>query len=209
MTSPTNPLRPDQIDPLKNIQPSQEIEEGGNGDFAEMMQNPTQKMPQSIKAPSPMSILPNLNPVSGPSYDTMQSQLKVANNHLNDMQTQMQTPGLKIRPQEHATLVNHMTQASDALRSANNKLGIDSEPITSSSDGPFSKFMSLITDGSKQIATAQDQLTAMSKTPDQLNPAQMLSVQVKIGQAQQQIEFSSILLGKAVDAFKQLMNIQI
>lgn len=209
MTQPTNPLRPDQIDPLRSIQPSQEIEEEGPGNFAEMMQNPTQKMPQTIKAPSPMSILPNTNPVSGPSYETMQSQLNMATTHINDMQTQMQTPGLKIKPQEHAALINHMSQASDALRSANSKLGIDNEPLASTGDGPFSKFMSLITDGSKQIATAQNQLNDISKSPDQLNPAQMLSVQVKINQAQQQIEFSSILLSKTVDAFKQLMNIQI
>lgn len=209
MTSPTNPLRPDQIDPLKSIQPSQEIEEGGSGNFAEMMQNPAQKNTQSVQAPSPMSILPNVNPVSGPSFDTMQSQLSLANNGINDMQTQMQTPGLKIRPQENAALVNHMSQASDSLRSANAKLGVDQGPMPTPGDGPFGKFMSLITDGSKQIASAQNKLNEMSNSPTGLNPAEMLLVQVKVNQAQQQIEFSSVLLSKVVDDFKQLMNIQI
>lgn len=208
MTSPTNPLRPDQIEPLKTIQPSQAIEEGAGGNFADMMQNTTTKAPQTTQAPTPMSILPGVNPVSGPSYDTMQSQLKLASNNIQDMQAQMQTPGLKLRPQDNYALVNHMTQASDSLRSANNKIGVDPGPMPSSGDGPFSKFMSLITDGSKQIASAQNKLNDIASSPN-INPGEMLMVQVKINQAQQQIEFSSVLLSKAVDDFKQLMNIQI
>jgi hypothetical protein len=139
----------------------------------------------------------------------MQSQLNVANTGLSNMQAQMQTPGLKIRPQENSALINHMSQASDSLRAANGKLGIEQGPIPPAGEGPFGKFMSLLTDGSSQIASAQNKLNEMSSSPTGLNPAEMLLVQVKINQAQQQIEFSSVLLSKVVDDFKQLMNIQI
>lgn len=209
MSNPTNPLRADQIDPLKNIQPSQEIEEGGPSNFAEMMQNPPKTSQETVQAPSPMSILPSINPVSGPSYETMQSQLNLSKTGLSDMQAQIQTPGLKIKPQENTVLLNHMSQASQTLRAVNTKLGINPEPMPSIKEGPFGKFMSLITDGSNQIASAQNQLNQMSNSPTGLNPAEMLMVQVKINQAQQQIEFSSVLLSKVVDDFKQLMNIQI
>jgi hypothetical protein len=69
--------------------------------------------------------------------------------------------------------------------------------------------MSLINDGSSQIAGAKQKLADFAHSNGTLNPAELLLVQVKINQAQQQIEFSSMLLSKAVDDFKQLMNIQI
>lgn len=208
MASPTNPLRPDQIYSTRGIQPAQENQEQIGGNFAEMMQNPQAKNIGS-SAPSPMNILPGTNPVSGPSYDTMQTQLAMATNNINDMQIQSQTPGLKIRPQDKDQLVKNMSLASDNLRTANTKLGVDPGPNPVPSDGPLGKFLSLINDGSQQISSAKQKLSSIASEPGKLNPAEMLLVQVKINQAQQQIEFSSILLSKVVDDFKQLMNIQI
>jgi hypothetical protein len=208
MSSPTNPLRPDQIYPTKGIQPSQEIEEGTGSNFQEMMQSPVSQA-QSSQAPSPMNILPGTNPVSGPSVDTMQSQLNVSQSNLLDMQAQAQTANLKIHPNDKELLVKNMSGASDNLRSANQKLGINPGPNPKPLEGPLGKFVSLINDGSSQIASAKAKLAEMGSSGAQLNPAEMLLVQVKINQAQQQIEFSSVLLSKVVDDFKQLMNIQI
>jgi hypothetical protein len=209
MTSPTNPLRPDQIDPTRSIQPSQEIEEGtGSNSFAEMMQSPA-TMTQSSQAPSPMNILPGTKPISGPSYDTMQTQLVQSGSNISDMQQQMNTPGLRIKPQDKEMLVKNMTNASSNLRAANTKLGINPGPSPEPAEGPFGKFLSLINDGTAQIASAKQRLANISSSGGTINPAEMLMVQVKINQAQQQIEFSSILLSKVVDDFKQLMNIQI
>ncbi len=207
MTSPTNPLRPDQIDPLRGIQPTEEAEESMGGNFAQMMGPSANKISQST-APSPMNVLSGTNPVSGPSYDTMQSQLGLTQNQLSDMQAQMRTPGLRIRPQDKDLLTNHMMNASDNLRVVNTKLGINNPPPTTL-DGPLGKFIGLLNGGSEQILSAKQQLSSFAQTPDKLNPAEMLLVQVKINQAQQQIEFSSMLLSKVVDDFKQLMNIQI
>lgn len=208
MTSPTNPLRPDQIDPLRGIQPSQEAEEGSGGNFAEMMGQSMSKTTQS-SAPSPMNVLAGTNPVSGPSYDTMQSQLGMAQSNLANMQTQMQMQGLKIRPQDRDLLTNQMMNANDNLSVVNAKLGLPQPQVPSPVTGPLGKFLGLINSGSQQILDAKQQLSSYAQTPDKLNPAEMLLVQVKINQAQQQIEFSSILLSKVVDDFKQLMNIQI
>ena len=207
MSSPTNPLRPDQIYPTRGIEPSQQAEEGVGGNFQEMMQNPGVK-PSAANAPSPMNILPGTNPVSGPSVDTMQAQLNASQNNINDMQAQLQTPNLKIRPQDKDMLIKNMGHATDNLRAANTKLGVPTGPTPVAQDGPLGKFVSLINDGSSQIQSAKQKLHDLA-TSNNLNPAEMLLVQVKLNQAQQQIEFSSVLLSKVVDDFKQLMNIQI
>lgn len=206
--TPGNPIRPDQIDPLRSIQPTQETEEGMGGNFAEMMQPGSTKMSPS-QAPSPMNILPGTNPVSGPSYETMQKGLQVSQNQLSDMQAQAQTPNLRIKPQDNTLLTKNMTNANENLRTVNTKIGVDPGPHPKALDGPLGKFVGLINDGSNQISSAKQQLSKISSDPTSLNPAEMLLVQVKINQAQQQIEFSSILLSKVVDDFKQLMNIQI
>lgn len=208
MASPTNPLRPDQIDPLRSIQPTEETEEGVGGNFADMMQSPSIKSQNSL-APSPMNILPGTNPVGGPSVDTMQSQLVNSQNSMNDMNSQASYPGLKVTPQDREMLVKNMSQATTNLRAANTKLGLNPGPAPQAQDGPLGKFLSLLNDGTAQISQAKQKLASIASTPGALNPAQMLMVQVKINQAQQQIEFSSILLSKVVDDFKQLMNIQI
>jgi hypothetical protein len=156
-----------------------------------------------------MNILPGTSPMSGPSLNTVQSQLVNAQSNISDMQAQMQTPGLKIRAQDKDLLTKNMSSATDNLRAANGKLGVNPGPMPEPLTGPLGKFMSLINDGSSQIAGAKQKLADFAHSNGTLNPAELLLVQVKINQAQQQIEFSSMLLSKAVDDFKQLMNIQI
>lgn len=210
MGSPINPLQPDRIQPTKGITPSQPMEENqGQSAFSQIMKEPNTVQAQSASAPSPMNILPQNNPVSGPSFETMQQSLNASKVNLDDMSNQIQTPGLKIKTQDRDALLNNLGQANDNLRAANTKLGVNPGPEPKPLEGPLGAFVSLINGGAQQIAQAKQQLVNISQTPDTLNPAEMLMVQVKMNQAQQQIEFSSVLLSKVVDDFKQLMNVQI
>lgn len=212
MTSPTNPLSPDRLDPTRAIQPTQGHEQSpSNGAFAQLMQTPATAQEAQINpssAPSPMNILPGTHPMGGPSFDSMQSQLNIASSHIADMQAQIQTPGLKIMPQDRDLLSKHLGNATDNLRAVNTKLGVSSppaEPLT----GPLGQFMSLINDGANNIASAKQKLSSIASSTDSLNPTEMLLVQVKVNQAQQQIDFASSILSNTVNAFKTLMNLQI
>lgn len=210
MGSPINPLQPDRIQPAKGINPSESMQENqGQSAFSQIMKEPLNVQTPGTQAPSPMNILPQNNPVSGPSFETMQQSLNASQNNLNDMANQIQTPGLKIKTQDRDTILGNLTQANDHLRTVNTKLGANPGPQPKPLEGPLGAFVSLINGGAQQIAQAKQQLVNISQTPDTLNPAEMLMVQVKMNQAQQQIEFSSVLLSKVVDDFKQLMNIQI
>ena len=71
------------------------------------------------------------------------------------------------------------------------------------------KFLNYIGDGQANLAAAQQQLMNLKGKGDALKPADFLAIQIKLAHAQQEIEYASIMLSKAVDDFKTLMNIQL
>jgi len=71
------------------------------------------------------------------------------------------------------------------------------------------RFLSLISDGQNQLEAAQEQLASLQKRGESLSPGDMLLVQIKLNKAQQEIEYSSLLLSKAIDDMKMMMNIQL
>nr|NGX26748.1 hypothetical protein [Chlamydiota bacterium] len=75
--------------------------------------------------------------------------------------------------------------------------------------GPLQKFLGLVTDGQNQLEAAKQKLTDLSAKGEDLRPAEMLMIQIKLNKAQQELEYSSLLLGKAVDDLKMMMNIQL
>ncbi len=52
-------------------------------------------------------------------------------------------------------------------------------------------------------------LAQISAKGEQMSPSDMLMVQIKLNKAQQELEYSSLLLGKAIDDLKMMMNIQL
>jgi hypothetical protein len=49
----------------------------------------------------------------------------------------------------------------------------------------------------------------MRKSGNQMSPADFLIVQIRMSQAQQEIEYSSLLLGKVIDSIRTTLSIQI
>ena len=69
--------------------------------------------------------------------------------------------------------------------------------------------MNYLADGQQQLASAQRQLQSLKAKGDSLAPADFLLVQVKLNKAQQELDFTSVLLANAVSGFKTLMNVQL
>ncbi len=74
---------------------------------------------------------------------------------------------------------------------------------------PIERFINYVTDGENQLTAAQQKISEMQSKGGELRPADFLLIQVKMGQAQQEIEFSSTLLAKVIDSIKQTLNIQL
>lgn len=146
-----------------------------------------------------------------PNLNTVMTQVKNAQGTLGDLSTHLSTPGLKLKSSTKYVLKNKMTDANTHFRAANAKLGaaVSNEPEEKEFSGPLGKFFSYIQDGQRQLESAQDQIKKMKDSSQTLSPSDFLLIQIKMNKAQQEIEYSSVLLSNAVSAFKQLMQIQL
>ncbi|HEY2810740.1 MAG TPA: hypothetical protein VGJ00_05075 [Rhabdochlamydiaceae bacterium] len=148
---------------------------------------------------------------SAPTLTNLMTQVKQAQSTLGDISTNINQPGLKLKPSQKYLLKNKMNDATTHLRAANTKMGaeIPGGPSTSEFKGPLGRFLALVGDGQQQLEAAQTHLQGLQEKGKSLNPGDFLMIQVKLNKAQQELEFSSVLLSNAVSAFKLLMNVQL
>ena len=147
----------------------------------------------------------------GPTIDNMYAQVANTQSTMDDLQSNINYPNLKLKSSHKYILKNKLTDANANLRAGNAKMGADipPEPNPATFSGPLAKFLSYLTDGQNQLVAAKTQLQNLKDKGENLNPADMLLVQIKLNKAQQELDFSSIMLSKAVDDFKTLMGVQL
>lgn len=181
-------------------------------DFQPYMQDQG-KAPGSIppNGPTPMDAAKGaISPTAPSTTEGMLAQAKNARDSLGHVEQQLKTPQLKLRRSQQHLLKNKLTSAQSYLRQAAEKTGVSSPPMQGSFKGsPVDRFLAYVNDGQNQLVEVQSRLKQMSAKGQQLNAADMLSISVKMNLAQQEIEYSSNLLGKIIDSFKQLMSTQL
>lgn len=160
---------------------------------------------------SPFDLAHGKVPAPGPNFNTIQEQAKMAHSTLGDVANQLKTPKLKLKQSTKYLLKNKLNSAKGHIKSASEKLGAPAveDEETPKGAGPLQKFLGLVTDGQNQLEAAKQKLTDLSAKGEDLKPAEMLVIQIKLNKAQQELEYSSLLLGKAVDDLKMMMNIQL
>jgi hypothetical protein len=175
-----------------------------------MQQAPAGQMGQAAPLTSPFDLPQHTSALAGtPTMDSLLSQTKSAHLTLGDINGQLNTPNLKLKQSSKYLLRNKLNDANAHLQTANVKLGANIPEPTPAAAGPLGKFIGFVTDGQNQLQAAQRQLQSLKDKGDQLNPADMLLVQVKLNMAQQELEYSSVVLSKAVDDIKMLFNVQL
>lgn len=203
---------PDRIDPNKPIEPQTSARSRPASDFQSFMQE-SGSAPTSASGGQPISPMELAKPSQQPAAPTFNSLLTQANtiqDSLGNVQDQLNTPNLKLKRSQAHLLKNKLGNANNSIRSAANKLGLDTPPMkTPKHPGVTERFMAYINDGQDKMLAVQQKLDEMMGKGEDLNPGQMMMVQVKMGQAQQEIEYSSTMLSKVIDGIKQIFNIQL
>ena len=148
---------------------------------------------------------------TGPSMDTLLGQMTSTSSVLGDIQSQLQTKNLNLKQSQKYLLSSKLSNANQDIRSAAEKVGVKmGDPtFTSARRSPITKFLGLITDGQDQLNKTQEMIQNMKTSGGSLNPSELLTIQVKLAKAQQELEYSSVLLSKAVDDIKTMFNIQL
>jgi hypothetical protein len=162
---------------------------------------------------SPFSMMQGTTPLAQaatPTLDTLLAQVNNVQSTMGDISTQLNTPNLKLKASTKYVVKNKLTDANMTMRSANQKLGADlpEEPDVSTFSGPLGKFFAYLSDGQAQMEAAKQQLQNLKAKGDSISPGDFLLIQVKLNKAQQELEFTSVLLSNAVSALKMLMQVQ-
>ncbi|NGX28794.1 MAG: hypothetical protein K940chlam1_00981 [Candidatus Anoxychlamydiales bacterium] len=160
---------------------------------------------------SPMDLASKTGISTTPTFSTLLAQANTTQDTLGDVQKNLNTPNLKLKKSQTDLLNTKLNNANDYLTAANQKLGakVPEQTQIPKSANPITKFVGLVTDGQNKLVEVQNQIKNLNAKPGYLQPGDMLLIQVKLAQAQQEIEYSSVLLSKTIDSLKQILNIQI
>lgn len=151
-------------------------------------------------------------PLAGtPSLDTLAAQIGSSQDSMANVRNQLdKLKNTKLTRSQTHLVRNKLTDANTHLRAANSKMGAETpDAPPPSGHGPIAKFLSYVTDGENQLAAARQKLGSLAKSGDQLRPADMLLVQIKLNQAEQEISYASMLLNKVTSSINQILSTQL
>lgn len=76
--------------------------------------------------------------------------------------------------------------------------------------GPLVKFLNYLTHGDRQLKGVVGEISKLEELgPEKLSPAKLMAVQIKLTYVQQELEFFTNVLNKALESTKTIMNVQI
>ncbi len=213
---PSKPISIDKINSEQPVEPSGQNTIVGNQNFASFMNTPdvnpqTSATKTEMTSPAELASKQQISPGTPPTIQNVQSQITNISSSLGDVKNQLNQKGLQLDRSQKYLIRNKLSTANEYIRSASKKTDVETgPPVNLNGQGnPISKFLTLVTDGQNQLNSAAEQLKKLSSDGKLINPAALMLIQIKLQKAQQELDYTSVLLGKAVDTMKQLFNIQI
>lgn len=208
---------PDRISPGKAPEPFDKPVPSGKTPtgFDSYMQGAGTKAPENAQPPptgtTPMGVAhgPAISS-TGASFNSILAQTNQAQDSLGIVGKQLNDKNLKLKRSQSHLVKQKLGDANSHIRAAGSKLGLQlQEGKLPSGVSSLSRFLAMVNDGQDQLAQVQEQLKNMSENGASVNPGEMLSIQVKMGLAQQEIQYTSTLLGKVIQSTVQLLNTQL
>lgn len=143
-------------------------------------------------------------------YNSLMAQAKGAQDSLGNVDKQLKDQNLKLKRSQSHLVRQKLDDANGYIRAAGSKLGA---PMTEQKLPPgvsgIGRFIAMVNDGQDQLYQVQKQLSDLAGKGQSLNPGEMMAVQVKMGLAQQEIEYTSTLLSKVIQSVTQVINTQL
>lgn len=216
MTIPTDnspfDKSPDRIAPAKAIETTLPEKTPGSSFQSYMQSSPTPPGAASTTgAPSPLSLPQQGVMQSGtPTFNSLLAQAQTTRDSLGTVEQQLNTPNLKFKRSQSHLIRNKLTDANSYLRAAAEKSGADpAEARPSAGMSMLGKLLAYVGTGQDQLTTIQQQLHKLSNSGAAINGPDMLVLQIKLSQAQQEVEYSATLVNKMVDSLKTLFSVQL
>ncbi|MBI2742963.1 MAG: hypothetical protein HYX48_03510 [Chlamydiales bacterium] len=146
-----------------------------------------------------------------PTLATITNQVSNAQSTLGDVNSYLSNSNLRLKQSSKYLLKNKLQDANTHIRTASTRLGAEpkEEEEMSAGTGPMSRFIGYVTNGQSLLNGAKQRLAQMQEKGDNMKPADFLLIQVQLNLAQQSLEYSSVVLSKAMDDVKMLLNVQL
>lgn len=128
------------------------------------------------------------------------------------LKQKLNAPDVSIKESMQGMLRNKLTHIDESLQVALSKAGVeyDVPKVKLAADAtPIERFLGMLSDSQHQIGGLTSHLRAMSLNKEEISPATMLLMQVKVGYIQQEVELFTSLLSKALESTKTIMNVQV
>lgn len=139
------------------------------------------------------------------------AQAQEAIGKIKELKQTLTTPDLQIQGSIRNELRNKLSHIDDNLRIALSKSGLEytPPPEATKAQTPIERFLGLLTDSQTKLDTLTQDISRLDKLGVQMSPATLLVLQMKVGMVQQEVEFFSGLLNKALESTKTIMNVQV
>lgn len=143
--------------------------------------------------------------------DSLIKQSQEAIAKIEEVKTKLAQPGVELQPSVQHLLKNKLNHIDESLKIALNRTG--SEYIAPSapalSKNPIERFLGFLTHGQYQLQKIAEEVNYMHLNKQEISPANMLAIQLKVGYVTQEIEFFTAVLNKALESTKTIMNVQV
>jgi len=146
---------------------------------------------------------------SSPNELSAQAEDVVA--QIDTLKNKLETPNLEIKGGVQTVLRDKLSHIDESLKIALDRAGVEYKPPPKSTslNKPIDRFLGLLTHSQNQLGNLSEDVKTMSLMGNQLSPATMLLIQIKVGYIQQEIELFTSMLNKALESTKTIMNVQV
>lgn len=148
------------------------------------------------------------------SPDTLVQKAQTVIAQIEEVKGKLAQPNVEIKGSVQTLLQNKLSHIDESLKVALNRAGTEySAPVTATSGttstNPIERFLGFLTHGQFQLQKLSEEINQMHLSKTEITPANMLAIQIKVGYVQQEIEFFTALLNKALESTKTIMNVQV
>lgn len=138
------------------------------------------------------------------------AQAQEAIGKIEELKQKLNTPNLELKTSVQQELRSKLSHIDDNLRIAMNRSGIEYTPPPSGKPAnAIERFLGLLTDSQDKLDHLTTDIQKLDNKGTPFTPATMIVLQLKVGAMQQQIEFFTTLLNKALESTKTIMNVQV
>lgn len=159
----------------------------------------------------------SVQPTQAATPESVQSQVQRTANRLEEVKLRVQaTENTELHPSMTGMLKKKLLHIDSSIESAlakakakeSDPLGTADRPVVDNALNPIHRFVGLLTHGQHNLSAIEYHMESLQNN-NELNPVQLMSVQLKVARVQQEIELFTSLLNKALESTKTIMNIQV